>query len=180
MRALYSPNSPPQAVVQNLLTWGTAPESAVYLSQAGGQNGLSVDAFGTWRMKPGTHHREAHASFLEMSRNEAETTLSQVQCESCVCRSPLSSMFSSTFSPLPFSFFRVTSWFPVICSSVLKTTQQDSLAAEMGTQLDSLASEMGTQLNKSCSQTASAIQSPWLVPPGVLPNSRKDVSSSVS
>ena len=97
-----------------------------------------------------------------------------------VCRSPLSSMFSSAFSSLPFSFFRVTSWFPVICSSVLKTTQHDSLAAEMGTQLDSLASEMGTQLNKPCSQTASAIQSPWLVPPGMLPNPRKDVSSSVS
>lgn len=106
---------------------------------------------------------------------------SQVRCEICVCRSPLSSVFSSAFSPtLLFSFFRVTSWFPVICSSVLKTTQRDSLATEMGIQLDSLVSEMGTQLNKSCSQTTSTIQWLWLVPPGVLPNPRKDVSSSVS
>ncbi|MXQ92540.1 hypothetical protein E5288_WYG001084 [Bos mutus] len=68
---------PPEAYTKTM-------DSRSYLIQAGGQNGLSVDAFGTWRMKPGTHHREAHASFLEMSRNEAETTLSQAQCEICV------------------------------------------------------------------------------------------------
>lgn len=150
-RALYSPNSPPRAVVQDLLTWGTAPESAVCPSSLTGRQAEWALCGCLWHVENETwnNRREAHASFLEMSRNEAETMLSQVWCEISVCRSPLSSMFSSAFSPpLPFSFFKVTSWFPVICSSVLKTIQRNSLAAEMGTQLDSLASEMGTQLNK--------------------------------
>lgn len=37
MRALYSPNSPPRAVVQDLLTRGTAPQSAVYPSSLTGR-----------------------------------------------------------------------------------------------------------------------------------------------
>ena len=76
MRALYFPPHPEQWFRTCSLGVQTQGQlSACLLSQAGGQNGLSVDAFGTWRMKPGTNHWEAHTSFLEMSRNEAETTL---------------------------------------------------------------------------------------------------------
>ena len=91
--------TPPGAVVQDLLTWGTDPGSAVCLSSVTGKWAEWALCGCLWHLENETWNKSLGSThFLsgdveEWSRNH--TRRSGVRS---VCRSPLSSVFSSAFS----------------------------------------------------------------------------------